>query len=165
MRLISALALLAIATRALAQDSTATPHLPVGFAAPERVGRYTRGRAYDYGSSEGGVSYQYGDSVTRLTTYFYARDSVLRGRSAREAVVGEVERFKQVLEIERARGAYDEYVVAFDTPDSIPVPSNTGTPTFAPGSSVAGKRPRAGAIALFRAGRSCRSFGAPSTSA
>jgi hypothetical protein len=83
------------------------------------VGHYKRGEAKDYGSAQGGVSYDYSDKETSLTVYFYARDTTLQGLGATEALEAETGRFKQVLEIERQRGRWDEYKVAFDDRDSV----------------------------------------------
>ena len=134
-RVLVQLALVAATRAALAQDSTATPHLPAGLTVPARILHYARSAAKDFGSPEGGVAYQYGDSVTRLTVYLYARDSTWRGRPAREALQQEVQLFKQALEIERTRGAYEAYQIAFDEPDSIPLV--TAGSAFAPGRQVA----------------------------
>jgi hypothetical protein len=83
------------------------------------VGHYKRGEAKDYGSPEGGVSYDYSSKGTSLTVYFYARDTAMRRLGATEALEAETGRFKQVLEIERQRGRWDEYKVAFDDRDSV----------------------------------------------
>jgi hypothetical protein len=100
------------------------PSAPSDLIAPLQVGHYKRGEAKDYGSPEGGVSYDYSSKGTSLTVYFYARDSALRRLGAMEALEQETGRFKQVLEIERQRGRWDSYEIAFEDPDSVDVKSS-----------------------------------------
>ncbi len=102
-----------------AESAPTLPNAPDDLVAPLRVGHYKRGEAKDYGSAQGGVSYDYSDKETSLTVYFYARDTTMRGLGATEALEAETGRFKQVLEIERQRGRWDEYKVAFDDRDSV----------------------------------------------
>jgi len=101
------------------ESTPALPNAPHDLVAPLRVDHYKRGEAKDYGSAQGGVSYDYSDKETSLTVYFYARDTTLQGLGATEALEAETGRFKQVLEIERQRGRWDEYKVAFDDRDSV----------------------------------------------
>lgn len=100
-------------------NSTSYPDAPADLVAPQRVGRYTRGKGQDFGSAQGGVAYQYGNVSTSLTVYFFARDSESRALSAAEALRRKAEQFKAVLEIERQRGRWDAYRIAFDRPDSV----------------------------------------------
>ena len=102
-----------------AESTPPLPNAPADLVAPLRLGHYKRGEARDYGSAQGGVSYDYSDKETSLTVYFYARDTTLRGLGATEALEAETARFKQVLEIERQRGRWDEYKIAFDGRDSV----------------------------------------------
>lgn len=99
----------------------AYPDAPADLVAPARVGRRTRGKGQDFGSPQGGVAYQYGDRSTSLTVYFFTRDSESRALSATEALQREADRFKAVLEVERQRGRWDAYHIAFDAPDSVQV--------------------------------------------
>lgn len=115
-----------------ADPASSFPNAPADLVAPLRVGRYARGAGKDYGSPEGGVSYDYSGRRTSLTVYFYARDSTLRALAANEALFQETGRFKQVLEIERQRGRWDAYEIAFEEPDSIKVGG-----TVLPGRQVA----------------------------
>jgi hypothetical protein len=97
------LALTLFASIASAQGPISS--LPPGLTAPERVLNFARGGMRDFGTRELGVSWQYGEGATRLTTFLYARDSVWRGRPAQEALDEEVSRFKQALDIEKGRGS------------------------------------------------------------
>jgi len=130
------LALVLSSRAAVGQGTVATPSLPSGLKAPERVLSYTRGEVKDFGTRELGVSYQYGEGATRLTTFLYARDSVWRGRPADEALNEEVSRFKQALEIEKSRGRYEQYTIAVDHRDSVSVTVD-GSTRFMPGHMMA----------------------------
>ena len=121
---------------ASAQGPVATPSLPSGLKAPERVLTYTRGDIKDFGTRELGVSYQYGEGPTRLTTFLYTRDSLWRGRPVDEALSEEVSRFKQALEIEKSRGRYEQYTIAIDHRDSVSVTMD-GSTKFLPGHMMA----------------------------
>jgi hypothetical protein len=81
-----------------------------------------RGPIRDYGTPELGVAYQYspGDS-TRATVYFYQRDKTVRNAAPETALREQANTFKQALEVERARGVYEDYTIAFEGPDSISV--------------------------------------------
>jgi len=129
-----------------ADPTNSFPDAPADLVAPQRVGHYTRGSGKDYGSPEGGVSYDYSSKKTSLTVYFYARDSTLRNLGATEALIQETGRFKQVLEIERQRGRWDAYEIAFDGPDSVKV-----SDTVLPGRQVAVviRRGKAAYVSLF----------------
>lgn len=135
-RALVGLALLLSSTMAAAQTPVATPNLPPGLTAPERVLTYTRGEVRDFGTRELGVSYQYGQGATRLTTFLYARDSVWRGRPVQEALAEEVSRFKQAIEIEKSRGRYEQYTIAVDHHDSVSVTID-GATKFIPAHVIA----------------------------
>jgi hypothetical protein len=93
---------------------------PPGLSAPEQVGRYTRGPLRDYGTSTLGVAYRYsaGDS-TLATVYLYRREEGQRAAPADVALREQASAFKQALGVERERGVYEAYEIAFEGPDSV----------------------------------------------
>jgi hypothetical protein len=103
------------------QEASSRPtNAPPGLSAPEQVGRYTRGALRDYGTPTLGVAYRYsaGDS-TLATVYLYRREEGQRAAPADVALREQASTFKQALGVERGRGVYEAYEIAFEGPDSV----------------------------------------------
>lgn len=128
----------------------ATVHV-LALPVPERVGRYVRGERTDYGSPAGGVGYVFAapddSGRTRVNAFFYEREPEHRDQSAADALAGDVAAFREVLEIERQRGAVQAYRVAFEAPDTVQLGSTRGA---VPGTRVA--------VAIRRGGRAFLSW-------
>ena len=102
-------------------DTQHVTHAPPSLRAPEQVGRFTRGELHDFGSAEGGVAYQYSaaEDSTRLTIYLYRRSAEERSATPADAIKGQSETFKQALDIERSRGTFEDYGIAFENKTSV----------------------------------------------
>lgn len=121
-RILFLLALLA-ATPATAQ-STAHPltKQPADIVAPARVGPYVRGERHVFEDLAAGVSFDYkpeAESDSSWATVYFYRASYPDTVPASRMIDGEVDEFRRVLDLYRARGEYDEYEIAWSKPDTL----------------------------------------------
>jgi hypothetical protein len=110
---------LGVSTTVQAQRDPAPPNSPGALRAPARVGRFTLRSTSDLHSVEQGVAYQYASpESTEVTVNLYGGDNGASRTARGDALNREAAKLKEKLSAEQARGAIDEFGIAFEGADT-----------------------------------------------